>query len=150
MLERYIYQIRDFTPGNSRGGYGFSILLDRELAIQAFNTKMPGEVNQRLNKFAKAIVKESGLAKTGFLSEREFYRFFNDSWLLQYCSVPGNATNIGIDPSDFDEVENDQGLDVVNWIEYIPHNVDTMQQAYTLLSVWLDWANAMDTILRKK
>jgi hypothetical protein len=109
---------------------------------------MPEILHERMQQAGRAIISNSKLAhKKPSRYEKVFYFVENEgkpTLLLQYCQVPGNACDLGMDVDDIkrlqEEIRNGKNFDsIMNWIEYGPHNVDNIPQAYSLLSAWLHW-----------
>lgn len=132
------YTISGFSPPSkdmAMGGYGFAIGLNAGFAKKCiqFNAKM--ENLSRLN--------DMGLERLkmifDYATDKPFhYQEKNDepTLLLHWVQVPGNACdlgNAGIDTEDILKMKDDDLL------EYYPHNVDSIKQAYGLLSLFLRW-----------
>ena len=62
--------------------------------------------------------------------------------LLQSCTVPGNACDLGVS---WDEIESVSNSQYKNYIEYHPHNVDSSYQVPALLSIWLMWHRLVES-----
>jgi len=143
------YVITGFAPpseGMEMGGYGFAIGLKAEFAKKCLNYKLKKENTDRLNLMGLERIK-----RVFSYGDRNPFYFhdMNDEWtmLLRWVQVPGNACDIGdggLEPKDILNMNDN------DFIEFQPHNVDGMKQAYTLLSLWLKWfdcafACVMDT-----
>jgi hypothetical protein len=84
---------------------------------------------------------------------RNPYRFLendkgNFTSLLRWCSVPGDACELGIDGMEVDYVHRNKKFPE-GMLQYGPHNIDNIHQAYALLSIWLRWADYAYAITRK-
>lgn len=136
------YVIQGFHPPSEKGmiaGYGFSIGLTSEFAKKVAAIEMTEDQYNRIHQMGNALItREYGYTifpPYGFLEVNG-----KRTLLLQYCRVPGSACDIGCSYNDFEHLSNKKLL------EYHPHNVDAMFEAYTLLSLWLKWwdiANAL-------
>lgn len=76
------------------------------------------------------------------------YRFAENSWLIRTIVIPyGNACDLSFNESalrDFlgsgwDKIS--QGKIKPLWVEYSPHNIDSLKQAMCLRELFLGWAN---------
>ena len=152
---RFVYEVSGFFPymDNGRllsGGFGFSVFLDRDIARKAFETELPEDCN--LNDIGRQILVDCMRFSSYELDEsfiREPYHFLkNDDGkltsLLHWVGVPGDACDLGID---HEEIEDLKINDYKGWVEYHPHNVDTLSQASFLLSLFIYWANTMNMVL---
>ena len=155
---RFIYEVSGFFPymDNGRllsGGFGFSVYLDRDIARKALAMELPKEGN--LNYTGRQILIDS-LKFSAFELEEDFihepYHFLkNDDGkltsLLHWVDVPGDACDLGLHPEEIEELKED---DYKGWVEYHPHNVDSLSQAFSLLSLFIYWANTMNTVVDDK
>ena len=150
MSERFNYRIEGFFPSDTAlGSYGFAVELDKDLATKALNTEIPEAGYVNLQTMAREMITRVGLAKKGE-QIREPLKFVTNnqgktSCLLQFCDVPGNACDLGIDgitAGDFAQ----KGVVERNPV-YNPHNVDHPRQAYALLSAWLTWSDCVEAFL---
>lgn len=60
------------------------------------------------------------------------YSFVQDSYLIQTCMTIGNACDLGIEGQKKAEFVEDPDMFSGRWLDYGPHNLDTLKQAYTL------------------
>jgi len=139
------FSIRGYQPPNepTAGGYGFTIYFDGGFTNKLRLIEIPPSSIDNFNEFGKEII-DTVFPKNDIVSP---YLFVEGSWLLQVCRVPGNACDVGIDGSKASEIasRNLEG----HFIEYVPHNVDSRDQAYTLLALWNHWytlASAVNNI----
>ncbi len=142
------YVVSSFQPssGNNLGRFGFSVGLDPNFAKKAFEKEISEEIYKRFDKMGKSIIALSGF-KGKFTQPP--YKFVenqkgNLTNLLRWCDVPGDACDLGIDGSELSNLMTREFDDLIKYksmIEYGPHNVDSPQQAYALLSLWLNWSN---------
>ena|SRR3989344_7519343 len=137
-MNNFIYSIEGFFPHLERfGSYKFNVHLDKKLAKNLFEKPLPEELERNLQESAKIIIKESRVLGLDINIPYFFVDNKNDkSCLLQGCIVPGNACDLGIDiDCFFEESLNNFKVPLI----FRPHNVDSVNQAYSLLSVWLNW-----------
>ena len=132
------YVINGFLPpheGNVMGGYGFSIGLKVEFAKKCLNYKITNKNIENLNNYGLERINRI----FGHEDRKPFYfHDVDDEWtiLLRWVQVPGNACDLGdggLEPKDILKMNDD------DFIEFEPHNVDSMKQAYALSSLWLKW-----------
>jgi hypothetical protein len=74
------------------------------------------------------------------------YHFVDDTCLLHFVQVPGDACDLGIDGSELSEFKREKDS-WKNAINYTPHNVDSHMQAYALLSLFLTWAHIAEAVI---
>ena len=151
-MSDFVYRIEGYSPSKTGFGmqFGFSTSLDIELAKKAYQTEITEKLHDKFQEMAKLIIINSGLAGKDE-SIRKPYSFVrkednNLTNLLHFCTVPGNSCDLGLDINRIYELKKDS--DLKNWISYDPHNVDSIYQAYALLSIWLYWAETMQAILK--
>jgi len=141
-----IYVISRFFPGdNVRSAYEFSVGLKSELALKAYNKELTETGFNYLENMRKKILKRCGLN----YSDACNYRFVendnkNPTCLLHWCKVEGDACSLGIDGTELNSMQNSfkkKDLSNLKLIGYYPHNIDSMRQAYSLLSIWIQWAD---------
>lgn len=145
MSNDYFYRVSGFIPpfmSDRLGGYGFSVELDPKFAMKALNFKLTASQRDKFLSEGKCIAGALGFGK-GFVNEN--YSFVDDSLLLHVTSVPGDACGLGITGQNLEMflrgIKDTQNLQkgLILPLEYYPHNVDSMKQAYGLLSLWLNW-----------
>jgi hypothetical protein len=147
MMSDFIYKVEKLVPIINGPFRMFSIGadLDYKFALKARSTEMPKGFQERFNEIGNNITDKFFDAKR---FGREIpYHFAKESWLLQYCTVPGNACDFGLEHGaqynfldNFERIREQNPL-VGFPISYSPHNVDTKDQALCLLDLWLEWAN---------
>ena len=131
------------------GGFGFIASIDKGLINYSLQKKMNLKQYSYLQKRAESIIKGVGLAREKDLIKTpcNFSSIVNGEetpLLLQYCKVPGNACELGIDGRKVESLKRDiDRKSFSNRLEYACHNVDTHTQAYALLSIWLNWARML-------
>lgn len=144
--EKPSYIIQGFRPPADKGqvaGYGFSVGLTKEFADKAASIEMSEDQYNRIHSVGNALItREFGYT---IFPPYEFVEVDGKrTFLVQHCRVPGSACDLGCAPSNFKSLQDGDLL------EYYPHNVDHMFEAYTLLSLWLKWwdiANAFTSDL---
>lgn len=146
------YVISGFLPPNSGSnsmgsGYNFSMGLNLDFALKAYNTEIPDIFFNNLNNYGKQIIKDFGENPEFIQHPFNFVENNNDklTMLLRWCRVPGDACDLGIEGSDLDRFT--RGDFNYGMLGYGPHNLDNRNQAYSLLSLWLQWANCTFAII---
>lgn len=149
--KEFFYKIDGYSPSKTGFGvqFGFSTSLDIELAKKAYQTRIKEEVHDNIQKMAKLIIIDSGLAGQDE-TIRKPYSFIRGednhlTNLLHFCTVPGNSCDLGLDINGISELKKES--DLKTFISYDPHNIDSINQAYALLSIWIYWAERAHTIL---
>lgn len=128
------YVISGFRPppSGSVGGAGFSIGLRGKFAKEAFNIKITETQHKNLLLCGEAIV--SDLFKSAHYPPYNFVEKDNEyTMLLWHCRTNGNACDVGHTERTVENLKDDDML------EFHPHNVDSVHQAYSLLSLFLKW-----------
>lgn len=134
--------------GQEFGRFGFGVSLDSRFAKQCLETPRPKM--ERVTRIADETLVR--LFDEVCMPHRALL-WWKDTCLLHGVSAPGNACDL---TSDYSEIERladgvDESRDVWGWaLEYSPHNVDGVRQAYALLSVWLTWYNCVTATLLVK
>jgi len=121
--------------------YDFSIGLNADFAMKAYCKEITELAFNKLDKIAKKMLKTIKL-DSSFIYP---YKFLENekgkpTLLLQWCNVPGDACDLGIDGFKLDFIKKGK-LSQNEMVIYNPHNIDSMKQAYALLSIWLNWSN---------
>ena len=142
-----MYMIEGFSPSAhmTAGGYGFNVLLRKDIVLALFNKDY--KEGERISNIAESHIDilfgENQLLRPHYhFMERKNGKI---SWLLQYCTVPGNACDLGIAFADLNDT---RLIDEVEYVIYSSHNVDGVKQAYALLSIWLTWFNTIKSAIR--
>ena len=145
-MHNYFYRVEGFSPDPDLrpGGSGFSVYLDRDFARDALKAKLPARGRKNLDTIAKTAL-HSLFGKE--LMIRPPYQFVDDTCLLHYVTVPGNACDLGVDGIVMSEFKKEKES-WKNTLEYHPHNVDSHTQAYALLSLYLTWAHMVEAVVR--
>ena len=150
-MSSFIYRIEPIIPPSRESSRTFLVSadLDYEFALKARETDMPEKVYEGFIKQGREIIKLFGLKNMGNVIP---YNFLKGSWLLHYCTVPGDACDLGLEHFSHehflrsaDEIRKEGGLE--RSVSYSPHNVDMKEQAFCLLSLWVKWANTAKLLL---
>lgn len=145
MERSFLYRVEGFTPpkkGNEMGGYGFSVYLDRKFAIDARQKIIVPKTQERFQEIGKEIIKK--LFSNEYIKPP--YSFVEDSLLVQSFHVPGDACDLGSDWGNIDSLKDEKSFR--NFIEYHPHNVDNVRQAYALFSIFSNWVNYSEALMQ--
>lgn len=130
-------------PEIDMGAYGLATGLDMNLAKKAFGKELTQKTQDRFIEIGNHLVKSIGLTKEDRMIMSPYMFIQNDekmyTCLLHFVRVPGNACDLGIEWNQIDDVKRENSHR--NLLEYGPHNVDSIHQAYGLLSLWLSWAD---------
>ena len=154
MSDEFFYKIVGFSPREDMctGGYGFCVLLDKNLAKKALETELFEKGYNNLETIATSTIKGVGLAKKDERIKPPYHFVRNEdgklTWLLQFCTVPGDACDLGLEWGEINGLKGEHFYK--DYIDYTPHNVDHVRQAYSLLSIWLFWAEIVESISRSK
>jgi hypothetical protein len=141
-MRDYFYRIEGFEPhGSSFAAHSFSVYLDGGFAKRAFETKLPEQGRKNLDLMGREILR-SLFGKDRML--RPPYNLVDDTCLLHFVQVPGDACDLGIDGFVLSNLKERQDWDRV---EYSPHNVDSHTQAYALASLFLKWAHLVEALV---
>ena len=153
-MPNFIYRIDPIVPV-TRGPFRMCPVgadLDYDFAVKARSTEMSEEIRNKFVEIGNDITNK--FFDTKKIGRETSYHFVKESWLLQYCTVPGNACDFGLEHNaqhdfleDFERTKQQQNLLRDFPISYTPHNVDTINQATCLLSLWLEWANLTKSFL---
>jgi len=152
-MSKYVYGIDALIPPNESklGFWGFNSELDPEFAAKARDTRIPEEVENNLQQHAGKIIQGFGLAELGEIKNP--YHFMEESYLLHFVTVPGDACELGLGSFCQDDFFEDgwrrlkeAGI-TPEGVIYVPHNVDSKDQAFCLQTLWLHWANGARSIL---
>ena len=146
------YRIEGFsTLGEGMGGQGFMIHLDPDYAKRFYETELNERGHDHLQDHGKRIIVGAGLVESIEDTRNPFVFVENDegnrTFLLHYLSVPGDACDLGIDGSKMGYWKpffKGKGGRTEFWVDYTPHNVDSMQQSHALLSAWLAWVGGAE------
>lgn len=148
----FIYEVEGLVPPRNSdfGRWGFAINFDRVFALRLRNKKLNG-LAEILRVGGIEIIKGFGFSE----EVNNPYLFLEKSALIQGVVVPGNSTDLSLDESSkrtffddyFSYTKMIAQLKTVNPVKelcpvrYVPHNVDSKEQAYCLLSLFFNWAN---------
>lgn len=141
------YQIVGFTPPapDQMCGWGFEIVLALAFAQRCAATLRPEGTHRTLERRARELV----LARA--MTSREMhppvFRWVEGSLLLQGVEVPG-VNGCWLNMSEDALALQHAHPDPSDGLSYTTHNVDSMAQAYCLLSCWLHWMRGAASALR--
>ncbi len=146
----FIYEIDTIIPSENIRDFPVFIDLDYRFAVKARETEMPERILNNFLKSGKNIIQKFGLNQLGIVTP---YHFVKKSWLLHFCAVPGDACDLGLSNNSqtdfleyFDTIKEEPFPENAR-VSYSPHNVDTKDQAFCLLNLWLHWANNAKLLL---
>ena len=151
--DKAFYVISGFSHRDDLGlagsAFNFSIGLDIDFALKAYNEELPDGAFERLNSIGKQIIKDLGEDSKYIKNPYGFVENNEDklTTLLRWCCVPGDACELGIECSDMDSLRDNRFYRKM--LGYEPHNIDNMTEAYSLLSIWLTWADSAFALTRK-
>lgn len=145
----YHYEVVGFCPRTDidMGRWAFGIRLSSSYA--ALLKDVP--INQKRFDNLHARCHEVLLAVQGrdyldlFHRSYPHLQFWEDTCLLTNISVPGNACGLDMEWGTFNELGK---RDREHAVEYLPHNIDSMAQAVSLLAVWTTWYD-LSNVLRE-
>ena len=129
------YVVSGFSPppkGTGQSGYGFAIGLLGKFAKVAAKVELTEEQYDKFHTVGSIIMNRD--RNHTLFPPYGFTEIDGKmTMLLKYCRVDGSACDIGHTNHDL------KNLPDTRLLEYQPHNVDNMWQAYTLLSLWIKW-----------
>jgi len=134
--------------------WGFSTTIDPEFAVMARETKMEEKRRLRFVEGGYEIYK-------GFFPDLDDdilrmtvpYRFVEESWLLHGVEVFGDACDLSLEEDGLESFFDEEFREKAKYlyrVGYGPHNVDSMNQASCLLSLFLNWANSARAMFHDK
>jgi len=146
-----IYVINGFSKRTDldTSAFNFLVGLKSDFALKAYNKELPNGAFEKLNEIEKGMIRSLG-EKSEYIKTPYMFVENNDgnlTTLLRWCCVPGDACELGIDGSDTDSFR--QGRFNSKMLGYGPHNIDNRTQAYSLLSIWLNWVDTAYALTRK-
>jgi hypothetical protein len=152
---KFIYEFPFMFPPEECGvgRWGINARLDSEFAFKARDTEMSEVAYEMIQERGRTIIERFGLS--GYTSTSHPYRFVEGSWLLHYAETPGNACGLGLDhPTNSSvfgmwEKLKEEG-EFPRAIGYDSHNVDSMIQSHSLISLFVNWADVAKAVLSSK
>jgi len=135
MKRHFVYEVQEFIPPDESrhlGGHGFGIYLDANFARQAKNFVADDVVQNRFQEFGKDWIIKRLFKKDKFI--RDPYMFVENSLLVQSIHVQGDACDLRTDWGEIEYLDRENSLR--EQIQYSPHNVDSVYQAYALFSLF--------------
>lgn len=150
MEKKFIYEIPTIVPvrGLPYGQWGFRVQIDADAAFSAREKPVSLDFIERFQKMGREIVRAYGVK--GMFSQNP-YSFIESSALILGVSVPGDAADLSLDEFCNEDFQGEGWKEIreigkthpLAPFDYMPHNVDTKDQAFCLLALWLNWANAI-------
>lgn len=126
-------------PGDT-SSRGFSIILNAEVAT-AFLQMKREDGGRFVEELRQVIVRNSSSVAGKYAEAPEFY---GDTWLLTSLRLPsGTCACFFVDGSTRGEIASaaESRTPLRRPIRFDSHNLDTTEQAATVLGVWLYWFN---------
>ena len=150
LMERnFIYEVPAIVPIKNlpHSQWGFAVDLDPYFAIKLRGMNISPERTNRFQSEGREIIKLHRIK--GMVHEKNPHHFIEESPLIQGVNVPGDAADLSLDEFWRDEFQSDSWRELIKTgekqelppVSYTPHNIDTKDQAFCLLSLWLNWAN---------
>jgi len=152
-MKKYVYEIPAIVPLENAGlgGYGFNAYLDSDLAIKARRKIIePPAFN---------LFKEEGIKIVQTFFGKKYkgmpYQFVEESWLVHAICIPyGDACDLALGQyslesffgSNWEKINKDEDRKPI-WVDYAPHNVDSLNQAMCLRELFINWANKTNVCL---
>ena len=131
-------------------GHNFSIGLRKQFARRALDNKLPEKGLENFQKIGEDIVLKLFRTTGSIISPYEFFKHESGkkSSLINSVNVPGtNGCYLLAQQTKLKELDQ---IDEHNlYLEYNPHNIDTVTQAYALLSLFTYWEDTMECVLRQ-
>ncbi len=123
-------------------------LLDNQVEILYMNTQMNRSHHDYLQERARNIIEGVGLRLEASKLPYKFADVGNGpaSHLVQFFNVPGNACFLDLSFNDVNDLR-DREKSRIDYIEWSPHNVDDIHQAYALASICIRWAQTLNKVL---
>src|SRR3990167_912896 len=161
VIENFLYRIEGFVPpsrGETRMGmYGFGVKLDLDFAKQAFQNELSDKFYEVIKSRGERIVR-SVFPRDKYIHEPYLFAGNengipsilngNRTFLANSFIVPGNACSLNLDRDETSRLTEKNPYP--NYVEYSPHNVDSIDQSYALLSLFMTWFDAVDATLSYK
>lgn len=158
-IEGFAPDLQKYSHGHGFQQHGFSVFLELSIAQQLRDTPAPEghSLNEHGIMYLQSIwgkyrVPTKLQPSSGAPKEQEKiiydrpFTFFEDSLLVSNIRVPENACGLDIDHREIDETPGSYGGDakLKRALGWYPHNVDSMSQAFALLSLWLMWLDIVE------
>lgn len=153
----FIYKVPAIVPLRDvpHSQWGFVTQLDASFAIRARENERAERTEKRLQSQGRELIKLYGLEKLG--SVQNPYSFIKNSLLIRGVNVPGDAADLSLDDygievfgsrEEWKELKEMTKIQPMPPFDYVPHNIDTKDQAFCALSLWLNWANTTNVLSR--
>lgn len=146
-----LYTIEQFMTNAGEPGdpssRGFAIILNARAAT-AFLQMKREDGGRFVEELRQVIVRNSSVGGK-YAQAPDFYR---DTWLLTSIRLPsGTCACFFIDGGAHSlNSDVDAGREIRRDLRYSPHNLDTIEQAATVLGVWLYWFNTILSVTEFK
>jgi hypothetical protein len=142
-VKKGLYAIESFMTNRERGetsSCGFSIILNAEVA-NSFAQMKREDGGRFVEELRLTIVRNfSGWESAKYV---EAPTFLENTWLLTSMKVPGTCACFFIDGGAHSIAADVKAGKQRRDVRYSPHNLDTPEQAATVLGVWLYWFNTI-------
>lgn len=130
----YLIQNLQTAPGQGRGGYGPTIILDGDVVKTIIENETKRDESLPLFKMVKDNLLNSVLE---FNREVSRIGFFEDTWLLTNMSLGMDCACFSIDGNTRSALQDGE----FKSIRYNPHNIDDPHTGAVIVSTWLLWFN---------
>jgi hypothetical protein len=134
MEREMVYRLEHLLPPQDEGlgRYGFCAYLSTSFAERAVRMELGHEVQTRFQERSKDIIVKRIY---GDRYVKDPFMFVEGTLLVQSFHVPGDACSLGVDWHGIDRARKGDGK-FRSDLEYGPHNVDGMKQAFALASLF--------------
>ena len=126
--------------------HSFNIHVDSDFVRKAFQTELPENVYDELNEQGEDIMR---MMKYEKIPGEEPYSFYNNqngrSLLIAHARAPGDACELGLDGDEFEHLMKGNFEPT---IAYSYHNIDSLQQKVTLLSLFVNWVDTAELLIK--
>ena len=147
MSNRLLYRLDGFQYKGEGDvhTHAFNIHLDSDFARKALQKDLSDEAYKNMDEIGKDIIKRFNPKISSTETPYVFYNNQNGrSLLICFTRTIGNACELGIDGNDF-------GAFKKGWkdstIVYSNHNIDTLIQQKTLLSLFVQWVDIAEALI---
>jgi hypothetical protein len=146
----FIYRYRTPPlPTIGKDAYGFAAVLDVNFARQALETPITKRLYDNIQEKAIDIIVSSGMARKKDLGQQCHFVDVRSltSCLLQYCTVPGNGTDLLVEMQQIEEMldSNFSG----GGLQYNSDNVNNPTARDALKTIWEMWIDEVERYVTK-
>ena len=144
MFHKPLYRLEGFQHVRKIDfhGHSFDAHLDSGFARKALEKEMSQEQLDRINESGKDIIQ--GLMQP----DRELidspYVFYENRLLPYVIRAPGNSCDLGLDGQEQEEFVKGNSNQTIT---YYHHNIDTLKQKITLLSLFVNWVDIAEALI---